>query len=363
MNMKEYFHLSLAMAYTLLESDKESFIANFAENYFLDSEAMDFIFPLLPDKEAFKDLILKADFGICPHCVMNKMDKIFSFDETNEIFAQKGLYDTLDMHEASIETPGGHFQNRLQSLVLQGKYLEEICLFFKEHKGNGNYYLAKAGYRDVLVKHGVWKALASSHSKPSLNVLLQHHKYEEILADGWEDGIKALWDNGLKHLVIEHFRRLDAETDEIGTLHNCVRLFFEHKEWDAFKGKENLLVESSHPSSALSVLAFLETKEGVNVQKFLELCYQKALKQNWSYKDVRVSGFWRKFVWQQDAWADLDFSPSADGVDIWIYKNLENEELKRKLYYSFPWYSKARRAAKNPNFPTTLAEIEKALKS
>jgi hypothetical protein len=114
--MKKNFELSPELFKTLLECDKESFIATFPKNYYLSASAISCIFPVLPDNDARKKFFLKGTLS---------KDR-------------KGIVDALDVYFSAYDFL---FENQ--------KYAEIVELGYTE----GARYLCQKGCKDFLVKY------------------------------------------------------------------------------------------------------------------------------------------------------------------------------------------------------------------
>lgn len=363
---KKYFQLNSVMARFLLDTNKEEFIAKFNKEFFLCSNAIHVIFPLLSDN-ARKRFVLDAEFE--KHCakdIHSTLVSFFSVDEVNELFAQKGLF--AELKEIRCSSFDKEFSDQLRTLVFQGKFLDEICEYSKPY-GMGLEYLIEAGYYDVLEKHEAWEALKYCRDSRSLDILLRNKQYDLILNAATSEGLQILYDNGFKDVIVEYCLRPETEIKR-----EHIRVLYSNGCWSDFKGKLKLALFDYDVLASLAVLAFQE-QQGRKITEDMKFLYDYSKKYekehvfpNPSNLEVAVIErvhsclcnvrYCRIYA---GALYDLEIFPSKKSLDIWMYKNIENDNFRKELLKKYRWNYLIRRKMKDSKFPTTLKEICKLM--
>lgn len=190
--------------------------------------------------------------------------------------------------------------------------------------------------------------------------LFENQKYADIVELGYTEGAEFLYEKGAKSLLIEYAAKPEF-------IHPIAKAFYNKKEWLLLEGE--LFKEVVHASlfETSGVLAVQE-KAGRNVKEALSVAYR-------GYEAYAGGGYRPEILYEVlsntpshlvdlcDAWYDWGKLPDADALEIWWYKNVENEVFKEKILKIFKKNRKILAALQDTNFPTTLLEIEKALNS
>lgn len=280
--MKKNFELSPELFKTLLECDKESFIATFPKNYYLSASAISCIFPVLPDNDARKKFFLACELS-------------------EECFSK----------------------------VLKSPVLDALNLYF-----------------------------------PAFEFLLENQKYELIIKLGYSEGAEFLYEKGAKDFLIEC-------SSQSKFIYPVALTFYNKKEWLLLEGalwKEIALMSLFEASGVLAV----QEKNGKDIKKAMNIAYRGYEKYTGGkYDPAHIYEILNEDTSLIDymcaAWYDWGKLPDPDALEVWWYKNVEDDQFRAKIVKIFKKIFKKDRkilaALQNPNFPTKLTEIEEALNS
>ena len=195
----------------------------------------------------------------------------------------------------------------------------------------------------------------------AFDFLFENKKYEMIIKLGYHDGARYLYQKGFKDYLLECARK----DEDVRCAVACA--LYEGKDWLSLEGYEKELGLQGGLFAVSGVLAVQE-KYGRNIKGAMPVVYQGVMdlvggpcypSQICDLLSCDVHSYidWNYYP----AWVDRGKIPDAESLLIWYYKNIGDEQFKAEIVQLFARDGRILAALKNPNFPTKLAEIEKAL--
>ena len=368
--MENRITISRDAALLLFENEKEKFLNSFGEGYGLeDDERLWLAFTFLPEKAERKAFFI----GMSPlredsiKSVIDVFDEFFPSMNVAEWFIQKGELHFLKFSQRLFK--------ETQALLEEDKYVSEVYDYcYQKYLKNGDIMsfslINEEKIFSLLEKHGEWGILAQFNQKKSAEILFSHERFQEMLESGNEEHYSMLWERGKSTLVRDYISKVEYPKDKCNF--NLVTFFHDRKDWEMLS--KTSIVQHCPQEWLWYLLCYREQKnlpteelwEFVSGTKFFTSgAYYRGFREyiysrNWNEEKSLVLG--------DDLGSPYEYC-TQEAFIIWVYKNLkpqwgnpkwleDERKLLRKLY---PWYSSIRKKMKDPNFPTKLAEIEKAL--
>lgn len=205
---------------------------------------------------------------------------------------------------------------------------------------------------------GVLDALNSWFS--AFDFLFENKKCGKIIQLGHIEGARYLYQKGLKDYLVEYAREHEDDRWAI------VWALYDEHAWLLLEGFEKEVGRLGGFLRVSGVLAVQE-KHGKNIKDAMPVVYQGSM--DYIGGHFHPADIYNLLTDQASclergnfpAWFDWGKIPDAKVLLIWYYKNIGDERFKAEVVQLFAQDGEVSGALKDPNFPTKLAEIEKAL--
>ena len=212
-------------------------------------------------------------------------------------------------------------------------------------------------------KDGVLEVLNSYFS--AFDFLFENKKYELIIQLGHTDGARYLYQKGLKDYLVEYARKHSDNNWAIA------RAFYEEHAWLLLEGFEIELGRIDDFLAISGVLAIQE-KNGYDNKYAMNVVHGSYTRHiggmvhpAYIYDELKDKRELNSRIEYGDfaAWMDWGGIPDVRALFIWYYKNIREEDFRDNIAQIFAGNESILSALEDPNFPTTLVEIEKTLNS